>query len=130
MKSTSAEAVVLALKTVFAIHGIPEEVKDFRIIFERKRVYLSQGYSTLDRRERAGRELYEEYRLPISLEKSNYRATPHPGTKKSLYDLMVNRCVRIKLPVLPDQSTLEVSTKDRNAKEKMKEYADHTRNKL
>ena len=41
----------------------------------------------------------------------------------------MNRCVRIKLPVLlPGQSTPEVITNDRKAKEKMKEYADHTRN--
>ena len=42
---------------------------------------------------------------------------------------MMNRCVRIKLPVvLPDQSRPEVITNDQKAKEKMKEYADHTRN--
>ncbi|PFX14664.1 hypothetical protein AWC38_SpisGene21155 [Stylophora pistillata] len=55
----------------------------------------------------------------------NYRATPHPFTGKTLYELSMKRIVRTKLPsftqVSPD---IEVQQKDKDSKARTKAYAD------
>ena len=63
---------------------------------------------------------------------SSYRATPHSSTKKPLYQLLMNRYVRIKLPEITLDKFLsvtnqEVHTNDQKSKAKMKKYADESR---
>ena len=138
---------------MFAIHGIPEEVKTdngtpfqsdafARFSIEKEFIYrkvtplwpeangqVENFMKNIGKVAKTAHVSGKNWKKELYTYLSNYRATPHPGTKKSPYELMMNRCVRIKLPVLlPDQSTPEVITNDRKAKEKMKEYADHTRN--
>ena len=56
---------------------------------------------------------------------ANYRATPHPSTGKSPYELCMKRTVRTKLPTVPQVSPdAEVVQKDQEAKARMKAYAD------
>ena len=151
VKSTSAEAVVLALERMFAIHGIPEEVKtdngtpfqsDAFARFSKEKGFIHHKVTPLwPEANRQVQNLMKDigkvaktahvsgknWKKELSTYLSNYRAMPHAGTKKSPYELMMNRCVRIKLPaLLPDQTTPEVITNDRKAKQKMKEHADHT----
>ena len=153
VKSTSAEAVVVALERMFAIHGIPEEVKTNNgtpfqsnafARFSKEKGFIHRKVTPLWPEANGQVENFmknigkvaktahvsgKNWKKELYTYLSNYRATPHPGTKKSPYELTMNRCVRIKLPVvLPDQSTPEVIMNDQKAKEKMKEYADHTRN--
>ena len=138
---------------MFAIHGIPAEVKTdngtpfqsvvfARFSIEKGFIYrkvtplwpeangqVENFMKNIGKVAKTAHVSGKNWKKELYTYLSNYRATPHPGTKKSPYELMMNRCVQIKLPVLlPDQSTPEVITNDRKAKEKMKEYADHTRN--
>jgi hypothetical protein len=61
----------------------------------------------------------------------NYRNTPHSSTKKKPSELMMNRNVKTKLPVLirPPRSELHLTAQDndRAAKAKHKEYGDKHR---
>ena len=61
----------------------------------------------------------------------NYRNTPHSSTKKKPSELMMNRTVRTKLPVLikPPRGELHLTAQanDRAAKAKHKEYGDKHR---
>lgn len=58
-----------------------------------------------------------------------YRSTPHPAHKKTPYQLMMNRDVRIRLDHYQDQkeSDFDVRTADGEYKQKMKKYADGRR---
>ena len=59
---------------------------------------------------------------------ANYRATPHPSTGKSPYELYMDRTVRTELPTVPQVSPdAEVVQRDREAKVRMKAYADLNR---
>jgi len=59
---------------------------------------------------------------------ANYRATPHPSTGRSPYQLCMNRTVRIKLPtIVKTTPDMEAMQKDKDSKEKMKAYADQQR---
>ena len=61
----------------------------------------------------------------------NYRNTPHPSTKKTPSELMMNRTVRTKVPALIVPSTAvnhqEAQLNDTKARQKQKVYADKHR---
>jgi hypothetical protein len=60
---------------------------------------------------------------------TNYRATPHSSMKKSLYELLMNRSIRTKIPeIISSNSSLEIASNDgKPIKKKMKIYADFSR---
>ena len=60
-----------------------------------------------------------------------YRSSPHPATKKTPYELLINREVTTKLdhfPAITHIKDQEVRINDRSYKEKCKEYQDKRQN--
>ena len=69
----------------------------------------------------------KDWRRELYVFLANYRATPHPSTGKSPYQLCMNRTVRIKLPTIMETTPdTEARQKDMDSKAKMK-YADQKR---
>ena len=69
-----------------------------------------------------------DWRRELYVFLANYRATPHPSTGKSPYQLCMNRTVRIKLPTIMETTPdTEAMQKDEDSKAKMKAYADQKR---
>ena len=67
----------------------------------------------------------KDWRRELYVFLANYRATPHPSTGKSPYQLYMNRTVRIKLPTIMETTRdTEALQKDKDSKAKMKAYAD------
>jgi hypothetical protein len=153
VKSTSAETIILAFERIFSIHGIPEEVKTDNGTLFQSEVFAkfseAKGFThqkitpvwpeanrqvenfmkNIGKVAKTAHASGKDWRKEIYIFLSNYRVTPHPSTKKSPYGLMMNRVVRIKLPVIiSGNSNPEVGINDESAKEKMKKYADNPRN--
>ena len=56
---------------------------------------------------------------------ANYKATPHPSTGRSPYQLCMNKFVRIKLPTIVKTIPYkEAMQKEKDSQAKMKAYAD------
>ena len=59
-----------------------------------------------------------------------YRSTPHPATKETPYELMMNRQIRTKIehfPISTSSKDKDVSIKDSKYKEQVKKYHDKRR---
>ena len=67
----------------------------------------------------------KDWRRELYVFVANCRATPHPSTGKSPYELCMSRTVRTRLPTIPRVNPdVEVMQKDQEAKARMKAYAD------
>ena len=133
VKSTSAESIILAFERIFSIHGIPEEVKtDNGTPFQSQafeKFSKEKGFShrkitpvwpeangqienfmkKIGKVAKISQSSGRDWRKEIYIFLSNYRATPHPSTRKSPYEFLMNRFARTKLPViLPDKPNHKV----------------------
>lgn len=149
VSSTAAKNTIPALERIFATHGIPEVLKtDNGPPFQghafdafAKEKGFSNGKITplwpeanghvegfmknLGKVARTAHSQGKDWRRELYVFLANYRATPHPSTGKSPYELCMNRTVRIKLPTIMQASPdVDVMQKDQNSKAKMKAYAD------
>ena len=151
ISSTSIQPVRRKLKKIFATHGVPKTVqtdngppfnsKEFQTLatemgFNHKNVAprhpKAQGQievfnklvnKTATIAEQEGIDVHEATYDMLQA----YRDTPHPPTKKTPYEMMMNREVRTKLDHFP--STIppkdqEVRCNDPNYKERIKLYHD------
>ena len=150
--STSAKSVLPAFEKIFATHGIPEVVKtdngppfqskDFKHFaqergFVHRRVtpawpeangQVENFMKSVGKVAKIAHASGKDWKREMYVFLSNYRATPHPSTGKSPYNLSMNRLVRTKLPSMAfGQQDAQVLLKDSHAKTRMKEYADKKR---
>ncbi|RUA05416.1 MAG: hypothetical protein DSY43_04620 [Gammaproteobacteria bacterium] len=152
LPSTSAKSVLPAFEKIFATHGIPEEVKtdngppfqsrDFKNFaqekgFVHRRItpvwpeangQVENFMKSVGKVAKIAHASGKDWKREMYVFLSNYRATPHPSTSKSPYNLSMNRPVRTKLPSMDfGQQDSQVLLKDTHAKARMKEYADKKR---
>jgi len=152
LKSTNTQSVIKALDKIFARHGLPDKLtsdngpqfrsEEFREFLQRNAIqhrkttpYWPQANGEV---ERMNRSILKAIRA-ANLEKKNwrselqnfllaYRTTPHATTGKSPAELLMNRKLRTKLPVvLETVKNSDVKLKDSSMKTKGKEYADTVR---
>ena len=115
-----------ALEKIFATHGIPKKFKtdngspfqslDFSKFADEKG-FVHQRVTPLWPEANGEAENFmtnlkkiattshiegKDWRREIYTFLSNYRATPHPSTRKSPYELSMNRSVRTKVPQLTE----------------------------
>ena len=154
-KSTKFEKLYPVLDRSFSSHGIPE-----RIIHDNGPPYNSSSWrkyarmtgfeidpctpehpqsnglaekmmTSIVKMTHAALAEGKDPKLEISKFLINYRNTPHSSTKKKPSELMMNRNIRTKLPVLidppKDATHLAAQDNDRAAKAKHKEYGDKHR---
>lgn len=140
------------MERIFATHGIPETLKSdngppfqgptFRSFSEEKGFKHqtitplspeANGHATgfmknIDKVAKTAHSEGKDWRRELYSFLGNYRATPYPCTRKTPYELSMNRIVQTKLPsftqVSPDP---EVQQKDQDAKSRMKAFADTKR---
>ena len=155
VRSTSIETVIPKLDSVFAMHGIPNEVitdngppfnsHDFNrymsllgIKFNPSTPLWPQGNSEVERFNqplgkaiRAACVENKNWKQEIQRFLLNYRSTPHTTTKISPAELLYNRAIKGKLPCIIKKPTSkkhrEAQRNDTLGKEKMKEYGDKRR---
>ena len=155
VRSTSIETVIPKLDSVFAMHGIPNEVitdngppfnsHDFNrymsllgIKFNPSTPLWPQGNSEVERFNpplgkaiRAACVENKNWKQEIQRFLLNYRSTPHTTTKISPAELLYNRAIKGKLPCITKKPTSkkhrEAQRNDTLGKEKMKEYGDKRR---
>ena len=150
IRSTAASTVIPHLDRIFAIFGIPDQIKtdngppfngqDFaeftkqmgckhrRItpLWPQANAEVERCMRTIGKTIKAATVKGEPWKQALSGFLRNYRSTPHPTTGASPAELMFGRPVKIKLPEVskPCPSDAPVRQKDASQKEKMKEYAD------
>ena len=155
VRSTSIETIIPKLDSVFAMHGIPNEVitdngppfnsHDFNrymsllgIKFNPSTPLWPQGNSEVERFNqplgkaiRAACVENKNWKQEIQRFLLNYRSTPHTTTKISPAELLYNRAIKGKLPCITKKPTSkkhrEAQRNDTLGKEKMKEYGDKRR---
>jgi hypothetical protein len=144
--------VINALDKIFARHGLPDKLtsdngpqfrsEEFREFLQRNAIqhrkttpYWPQANGEV---ERMNRSILKAIRA-ANLEKKNwrselqnfllaYRTTPHATTGKSPAELLMNRKLRTKLPVVIETvKNSDVKLKDSSMKTKGKEYTDTVR---
>ena len=152
VSSTAAKDTIPAVERIFVTHGIPEVLKTdngppfqghaFQSFAKEKgfthrkitplwpeangRVEGFMKY--LGKVARTAHSQGKDWRRELYVFLANYRATPHPSTGKSPYQLCMNRTVRIKLPTIMEPTPdTEAMLKDNDSKAKMKAYADQKR---
>ena len=120
--STAAKDALPALERIFATHGIPEVLKTdngppfqshaFRTFAKEKGFshrnitplwpeangHVEGFMKNLGKVSRTAHSQGKDWRRELYVFLANYRATPHPSTGKSPYELCMNRTVRTKLP--------------------------------
>ena len=149
VSSTAAGNAFPALERIFATHGIPEVLKtdngppfqgqafhEFATEkgFHHRKVtplwpeangHAENFMRNLDKVARTAHSQGKDWRRELYVFVANYRATPHPSTGKSPYELCMNRTVRTKFPTIPQVNPdAEVVQKDQEAKARMKAHAD------
>ena len=154
--TTSARATIPKLDAIFARHGIPDEVKSdngppfFGDEFTSYMKSLGIKHTTSTPLWPQGNATAEAFMKPLGkaictavLENRkwkqelyrfllNYRTTPHSTTKIPPAQLLSNRIVKGRLPLLPTKSCPvdrhdEARINDEKSKKKSKEYADAKR---
>ena len=150
--STAAKDTIPALERIFATHGIPEVLKTdnglpfeghaFQSFAKEKRFtqyqkitplwpeangHVEAFMKSLGKVARTAHSQGKDWRRELYVSLANYRATSHPSTGKSPYQLCMNRTVRIKLPTVMDTTPdAEATQKDEDSKAKMKACTDQT----
>lgn len=148
LPSTSAKSVMPLFDKIFSLFGIPEELKtdngppfqsfEFRQFAEelgfRHHRITPKANGEAERFMRTHGKAIRTTHIESKSWKQemysflrNYRATPHSSTNLSPAKSLLNRKMRTKLPELKEKKKIDILSKDRQAKEKMKMYAD-TRN--
>ena len=150
--SIAAKNTIPALERIFATHGIPEVLKTdngppfqghaFQSFakekgFTQRKItplwpeangHVEGFMKNLGKVARTAHSQGKDWRRELYVILANYRATPHPSTGKSPYQLCTNRTVRIKLPTIMETTPdTEAMQKDKDSKAKMKAYADQKR---
>ena len=151
ISSTSIKPVRRKLKKMFATHGVPQTVqtdngppfnsKEFQTLatemgFSHKKITPKhpkaqgqvEGFNKLVNKiatiaKQEGIDVREATYDMLQ----TYRDTPHPATRKTPYELMMNREIRTKLEHFPSSiptQDQEVRVNDRNYKERIKQYHD------
>ncbi|KAL9987542.1 hypothetical protein ACROYT_G001867 [Oculina patagonica] len=154
ISSTSIKPVRRKLKKIFATHGIPktpktvqtdngppfnsQEFKTFaaEMGFKHKKVTPKhpkaqgqvEGFNKLVNKTAtiANQEGLEVHEATYDMLQA-YRDTPHPATKKTPYELMMNREVRTKLEHFPSATApqdQDVRSNDQSYKARIKQYHD------
>ena len=152
VSSTEARNTLPALERIFASHGIPEVLKtdngppfqgqafqEFAAEkgFHHRKItplwpeangHVEGFMKNLGKVAQTAHSQGKDWRRELCVVLANYRATPHPSTGKSPYELCRNRTGRTKLLTFPQVSPdAEVVQKDQEAKARMKAYADFKR---
>ena len=153
--STSAAAVIPKLNKIFATHGIPEilksdngppfngkqfsdyaEMKGFvhrkiTPLWPEANAQAENFMKTLQKAARTAHVSNQNWKSEVYNFLLNYRATPHTTTKVSPFELLMNRKPNTKVPQLATSPTTsihqELCEADKQAKQKMKYYADRQR---
>lgn len=152
MASTSATTTVHELSAIFALFGLPitlrtdngpqfsRECEEFSSFCQENGVrlintvpYWPQHNGEVERQNRSilkrlriAQQLGKDWKMELTKYLLVYHSTNHPTTGKSPAELMFGRRIRTKLPQVPLFKTddEEVRDKDREQKQKGKEYAD------
>ena len=154
--STSAKSTILALTKIFAIHGIPEQIKsdngppfqseDFKRFCEGQGIHhrkisplwpeanglVENFMKSVGKIPKIAHSSGQDWVRQLFTFVGHYRAVPHPSTGKSPNKVIFGRELRNKLPQLTcQQDDEEVSARDAVIKDKQKLYADnHRHNRL
>ena len=151
ISSTSIKPVRRKLKKMFATHGVPQTVqtdngppfnsKEFQTLasemgFSHKKITPKhpkaqgqvEGFNKLVNKIAtiAKQEKIDVREATYDMLQA-YRDTPHPATKETPYELMMNREIRTKLEHFPSSTPTqdqEVRGNDRKYKERIKQYHD------
>ena len=151
LSSTSIKPVRRKLKKMFATHGVPQTVqtdngppfnsKEFQTLasemgFSHKKITPKhpkaqgqvEGFNKLVNKIAtiAKQEKIDVREATYDMLQA-YRDTPHPATKETPYELMMNREIRTKLEHFPSSTPTqdqEVRGNDRKYKERIKQYHD------
>ena len=153
LKSVTSEVIIQRLVRIFAIYGIPEEIvtdngrqfisDTFETFLKRNGIkhhrvlpYWPSGNgeverfnATLKKTIKTARIEKRDWKFEIYKFLLNYRNTPHETTKTTPALLLFNRSTRTKLPQITQKGHEHYALKrrDREAKEKIKFYADRHR---
>ena len=154
-KSTSFEGTREKLKKICSTHGVPQTIQtdngppftshafsEFarKTGFQHKRIMPKrpkaqgqvEGFNKLVNKISAiAKQANTNPHEAIHDMLQAYRSSPHPATKKTLYELLMNREVRTKLDHFPTTTHIndqEVRANGRSHKEKCKEYHDKRHN--
>ena len=155
MTSTSAAATIQELSAIFALFGLPLSLKadngpqfnrdceEFNSFCQENGIklintvpYWPQHNGEVERQNRSilkrlriAQQLGKEWKMELTKYLLTYHSTKHPTTGKSPSELMFGRRIRTKLPHMPQfrMDDEEVRDKDREQKEKGKEYTDAKR---
>ena len=149
MRSTTSEKTILALRTIFACHGLPRSLKsdngpqfrsdvfrqylaDHGIVHHRVTPLWPQANgeverqnASIEKRLKIAAEEGKDWREELITYLAAYRAAPHATTGVSPAKLLFGREIRNKLPHIGEATQdLEVRDRDAEIKGRDKLYAD------